>query len=123
AVVKVAVDDREAQSLLAALWTLAEEPELRLRLGANARSWALAQHAPDLAADRYIQAIQRLSSREPRRSASWLDRAIAGPSPDVTERIVGEVGEALFDLGAEESEDEILGETAAALEDVGFTRA
>ncbi len=123
AVVKVAVDDREAQSLLAALWTLAEEPELRLRLGANARSWALAQHAPDLAADRYIQAIQRLSSREPRRSASWLDRAIAGPSPDVTERIVGEVGEALFDLGADESEDEILGETAVALEDVGFTRA
>ena len=123
AVVKVAVDDREAQSLLAALWTLAEEPELRLRLGANARSWALAQHAPDLAADRYIQAIQRLSSRQPRRSASWLDRAIAGPSPDVTERIVGEVGEALFDLGAEESEDEILGETAVALEDAGFAGA
>jgi len=123
AVVKVAVEDRETQALLAALWTLAEEPELRMRLGANARSWALAQHEPDLAADQYIQAIQRLSSCEPRRSASWFERDTAGITPDIREKIVGEVGEALFDLGAEESEDEILGDLAVALEDVGFDKA
>ena len=41
-------------------------------------------------------------------------------SPSVQETIVGEVGEALFDLGAEESDEEILGETALALEDLGL---
>jgi glycosyltransferase involved in cell wall biosynthesis len=120
AVVKVPVNDHEAQLLLAALWTLAEEPELRARLGANARRWALAQHAPDRIAERYMQAIRRLSACQPRRSASWLDHALVGLSTSVQETVVGEVGEALFDLGAEESDDEILGEAALALEDLGL---
>jgi glycosyltransferase involved in cell wall biosynthesis len=120
AVIKVAVDDREVQTLLAALLTLAEETGLRYRLGANARNWVSTQHAPELAAERYTQAIQRLSSCRPMRSVSWLEGAIAGKSPDVREKIVTEVGEALFDLGADESDCETLSETAVALEDLGF---
>jgi len=120
AVVKVPVDDREEQTLLAALSTLAEEPELARRLGANARRWALSRHAPDLVADLYVKAIQRLSSRQPRRSRSWLDDITSKQSLDLRERIVDEVGEALFDLGAEETESDLLAETAEALEDLGL---
>ena len=119
-VVRVPVDDHEEQLLLAALWALAEEPALRAQLGANARRWVLAQHAPDRVAERYIQAIQRLSACKPRRSVGWLNQALVNESPSVQETIVGEVGEALFDLGAEESDEEILGETALALEDLGL---
>ena len=118
-VVKVPVGDREEQTLLAALWTLAEEPELRQALGVNARRWALEQHAPELAANRYAQAIQRLATCEPRRSISWQEHATSRGAPELTERIVGEVGEALFDLGARETEDRILVETAQALQDLG----
>ena len=120
AVAKVPVNDREEQSLLAALWTLAEEPELRRAMGANARRWALEQHAPDLAAERYVQAIQRLAACQPRRSTSWLERATQGGAPSLRETIVSEVGEALFDLGADETESEVLTETAAALDDLGW---
>ena len=118
--VKIAIDEREEQTLTAALWALAEEPALRAQLGANARRWALAQHAPDRVAERYTQAIQRLSACKPRRSAGWLNHALVNGSPSVQETIVGEVGEALFDLGAEESDEEILGDTAQALEDLGL---
>ena len=119
AVVKVPVDDREEQTLLAALWTLAEEPELRRRLGEGARRWALSEHAPDRVGDLYIQAIQRFASLEPRRSVSRLDRLASRP-PDLRARIVDEVGEALFDLGAEETESDLLAEAAEALEDLGL---
>ena len=119
-VVKVPVGDREEQTLLAALWTLAEEPGLRRALGVNARRWALEQHAPEWVADRYMQAIRSLSNREPRRTISWLDNVVSRETPTLPERIVGEVGEALFDLGATEAEDEILADTAQALDDLSL---
>jgi glycosyltransferase involved in cell wall biosynthesis len=119
-VVKIAVDEREEQTLAAALWTLAEDRELRRALGANARRWVLAQHAPDRAADLYFKAIERLSCHQPRRSKSWLDTFTSKQALDLRERIVDEVGEALFDLGAEETEGDLLAETAEALEDLGL---
>jgi hypothetical protein len=120
AVIQVPVDEREEQTLQAALWTLAEEPELGRRLGNNARRWALAEHAPDRVAERYVEAIQRLSSGQPRRSASWLASIAGGRSPDLRDGIVEELGEALFDLGAEEADEDILEETAAALEELAL---
>lgn len=117
--VRVAIDDHEEAGLTAALWTLAEEPGLRDRLGASARQWVAAEHAPQRSAAAYAQAVESLATRDPLLTSPAGKRSRAA-APRLEKRIVSEVGEALFDLGAEESEEEILGETAVALEDVGL---
>lgn len=118
--IRVPIDDHEEASLAAALWTLAEEPALRERLGVSARRWVASEHAPERSAALYVDAVKSLGSRTPLPTRPAETRS-PETAPGVQKKVVSEVGEALFDLGADELDDEILGAVAEALEDVGLT--
>jgi glycosyltransferase involved in cell wall biosynthesis len=62
-VVKVAVGDALVQELASALVDLLQEPDVRARLGENARQYVIAHHHAERAARKLVQALERFGQR------------------------------------------------------------
>jgi glycosyltransferase involved in cell wall biosynthesis len=101
---KVPVDDREEDTLAAALELLAARAEVRASMGAAALELALREHALDRVADRYVSAFEQAAGGRAVDdavlgdvSAAAADVGIAPGSPDARE-IAQRLAE--VDLGA-----------------------
>src|SRR6266478_4153902 len=76
-VVKVTLDAHTDAQLLAFLRRLIEDQELRQRIGENARRYALAEHKIERSAAAYLEVVQSVVARRPRR------KLLAEVSPEV----------------------------------------
>jgi len=81
---KVPVDERETETLHAALELLAREPGVRERMGAAARELALREHDLDRAADLYVAAVEQAAGGEA-----------------VADAVLGDVARAATEVGIE----------------------
>ncbi len=111
--VKVPVGEHESEALAAALLVLADDPELRGRLGGNARGHMAAGHTIDGSARAYAAALRELGARPPLHP--WRGRTVEHAA---SASLVAETGAALLDLGVGEDDLDLLGEAAAALRDL-----
>jgi glycosyltransferase involved in cell wall biosynthesis len=99
AVLKVPVDEREEDTLLAALEALAD-PAVRAAMGARARELIEREHRLDLVADAYAAALEELAG-----------------GPLVHERVLHEVASAAAEVGMDGDDAAVL---AARLREVGL---
>jgi len=99
AVLKVPVDEREDDTLVAALEALAD-PDVRAAMGARARELIEREHRVDLVAEAYAAALE----------------SFAG-GPTVQERVLHEVASAAADVGIDGEDAAVL---AARLREVGL---
>jgi glycosyltransferase involved in cell wall biosynthesis len=99
AVLKVPVDEREADTLLAALEALAD-PTVRAAMGDRARELIEREHRLDLVADAYAAALEEFAG-----------------GPSVRERVLHEVASAAVDVGIDGEDAAVL---AARLREVGL---
>ena len=98
--VKVAPDEREAETLASALLHLAEDGDRRAAMAAAARDYARREHDLARVADLYVAA---------------LEQAAGGPA--VRESLLAETAQAAADVGLEDTR-----RVAAALREVGLGR-
>jgi glycosyltransferase involved in cell wall biosynthesis len=99
-VLKVAPDEREAESLAASLLLLADDPARREAFSAAARSYASSEHGLNRVADLYVRA---------------LEEAAGGPA--VRERLLRGLAQGAADVGLEDAEG-----IGSALREVGLGR-
>jgi glycosyltransferase involved in cell wall biosynthesis len=99
---KVPLDEDEVDVLTATLERLAEDDELRGRMGTAAREFARREHDLARVADRYVAALEEL---------------LGGPA--VQDTILGEVAHAAQEVAMDKNDPQ-LAEIAASLQEVGF---
>jgi glycosyltransferase involved in cell wall biosynthesis len=110
---KVAVDEREPEMLAAVLSALAGDPELRRRMGENARRHMEAHHTLEGSASRYAGfAAERAAAPRP---APPVPPLAPYPREDVFTHVVADAAAAAADLGAVEGDDALLGRLAGRL--------
>jgi glycosyltransferase involved in cell wall biosynthesis len=86
--IKVRTPAREVEDLTAALTKLARDPELRDRLGANAKRYMAETHGPDVIAAHYAAAVENALAAQDARDGRWLSDAlnaiadVPGGAPD-----------------------------------------
>jgi glycosyltransferase involved in cell wall biosynthesis len=90
--IKIAVDELEVDVLAGALELLAEDEELRARMGAAARDYVAREHSLQKAADLYARALQDAAGRDA-----------------VLNAVLGEVGQAAAEVGFDPTGDELAG--------------
>jgi glycosyltransferase involved in cell wall biosynthesis len=100
--IRVPVDDREVETLAAALERLASDEQARAAMGAAARQLAGREHALPHVAELY---------------ASALEEAAGGTA--VREVLLGDIAKAAAEVGIEAADPE-LGEVSARLDEVGL---
>jgi 2-polyprenyl-3-methyl-5-hydroxy-6-metoxy-1,4-benzoquinol methylase/glycosyltransferase involved in cell wall biosynthesis len=103
-VVKVPQDEYSAQLLRAYLEKLIEDPELRGRIGANARRHMLAEHDIEHSAAGYLSFINEIVSARPRRrllSGLTAELSALGLSPDRDEKLFRTVAAGVAELAPE----------------------
>lgn len=101
---KVPVDDREAEALAAFLGCLADDDELRARMGSAAREYASAVHGLARIADLYVSALEEAAGR-----------------PSVRDAVLADVARAAHDVGLG-ADDAGLAEVARRAREVGLGR-
>lgn len=113
---KVPLGSREEAVLGRYLVALAEDPDLRRRLGANARRHMAAHHTLEGSASAYAELLEEVTRRrpEPFRAAPPLVRS--DPRP-MLGRLIGSLGADLADLGVADG-DPALDEVARRLEEL-----
>jgi glycosyltransferase involved in cell wall biosynthesis len=113
---KIPVDEDEELTLAAALLVLAEDRELRRRLGARARAF-MADHTVERSARAYATTLEKMAGRSPlhRHDGSRLQR---GPES----QLAALAGSALFDLGIDETDRPMLEVVGDVLRDLGVGR-
>jgi hypothetical protein len=99
---KVPVDEREAETLAAFLIHLADDEELRLRMGAAAGEYASRVHGLERVADLYVAA---------------LEEAAGGPA--VRDAVLADVARAAHEVGLGEDDQELAG-IARRMREVGL---
>jgi hypothetical protein len=105
-------DDSEEELLLTYLERLAADPELRRRLGDNARIYAAAHHGLESSARGYADLLHQSAGVAP--FAALPPLAPYGED-DVAADLHRAVSAELCDLGVSEADDAALGAVAAAL--------
>ncbi|HXU33867.1 MAG TPA: glycosyltransferase family 4 protein [Thermoanaerobaculia bacterium] len=115
---KVPPDESEGELLLEILRRLAKDEPLRRAMGENARRFVLAEHRIQQTADAYAQAVEAL------RAASHPARAVPPLAPyppqEIGNDLIAAVAADLVDLGGGERDEEVLGELARELADLGW---
>jgi glycosyltransferase involved in cell wall biosynthesis len=101
-VVKISVDDLEADMLAAALELLAGDSALRRQMGEAAREYVAREHSLTRAADLYVHAIEDAAGRDA-----------------VLDEVLGEVGRAAAEVGIVFPSDE-LAATGARIRETGL---
>jgi glycosyltransferase involved in cell wall biosynthesis len=99
---KVPVDEHEVETLAAVLERLAEDEDLRSRMGGAARDYASREHDLDEVADRYVAALEEMSGGSAVRNA-----------------VLTEVARAANEVGIRRNDGQ-LAEIAARLREVGL---
>lgn len=119
---KVPPDETEEETLLAYLRALAADPELRRRMGDNARRHVEIHHHVEDAARAYAAAVREIAAtaRPPLRPVPPL---APYPADDVLTDLIAAVTADAVDLGVGEGDEEILRAVAATLADVDLDRA
>lgn len=114
---KCPLGGREVAVLAEYLVALARDPELRRRLGANARRHMLSHHTLEASAAAYADLLERVGRRPPEvfRAAPPL---VAEDERPMLGRLIRTVGADLADLGVLDV-DPALGEIGARLEELG----
>jgi glycosyltransferase involved in cell wall biosynthesis len=119
---KVGLDDDEEDLLFAYLHRLADDEPLRRRLGENARRYAATHHSLAGSARGYAEIL-----RETVETQAGPFRAVPPlapyPEDDLLSELVREATADLTDLGAEEADEELLREVAAAMVELDLDRA
>lgn len=118
---KIDLDATEEELLFAVLRALATDPELRLRLGDNARRHIAAHHTLEGSARAYADFVRVLVKERP---APFRPVPPLAPYPpeDVLSEIAGGVAAEAVDLGVDlkTDGDELLRELAAVIVDLGL---
>jgi glycosyltransferase involved in cell wall biosynthesis len=111
---QVDLDESEEDLLLAYLERLATDPELRRRMGDNARRYATTQHSLEGAARGYAALVRQVveAGLEPFRAVAPL---LPYAEEDVAADLLRAVSSDLRDLGVGETDDDVLTAVAAAL--------
>ena len=115
---KVPPDEREGKLLVEVLRRLAADEPLRRAMGENARRFVLAEHRIDRAADAYAEAVEALRSAP--RPAPAVPPLAPYPAEEVGNDLIAAVAADWVDLGGGERDDELLGELARELADLGW---
>lgn len=115
---KIPLDEMEEDVLAAYLIALAEDPDLRRRLGENARRYARTTHTLEGAAEKYRRFLERVR-HEAREPSPPVPPLAPYPREDVTSDLLADVSAAACDLGLGE-DDEVLGDLAETVVDVGL---
>lgn len=105
--VKIDADAYEQRTLVALVRTLAKGPELRRRIGHNARHWALHDHAPERVVAGYEQALE-LAAAAPVPPVRPSPPLAPWSHDDVLTELVAQTTRALGDLGITEEDDTFL---------------
>jgi glycosyltransferase involved in cell wall biosynthesis len=116
---KIDLDATEEELLFATLRALATDPDLRRRMGENARRHIAAHHTLEGSAQGYADFVRATVEERP---APFRPMPPLAPYPpeDVLSDIAGAVAAEAADLGGED--EEILGELAAVIADLGLGR-
>ncbi len=119
---KVPPDETEEETLLAYLRALAADPDLRRRMGENARRHVEVHHRAEDSACAYAEAVREITAaaRPPERPVPPL---APYPADDILTDLIAAVTADAVDLGAGEEDDDILRAVAATLADVDLDRA
>lgn len=116
---KVDLDESEEELLAAYLQALAGEPELRRRMGKNARRYAAEHCSLSETVAGYVGFLQEMAGLD-RRPAPPVPPLAPWPADDVYTELLADVGAAVADLGVGEDDAEGLREVAAVLADLGI---
>jgi glycosyltransferase involved in cell wall biosynthesis len=111
--IKIGLDGQEEDNLTAAMLVLAEQPELRQRLGDNARRYIATHHTLAGSGCGYAEAIQSFAGQEPLSSDAV---AVPEPADPLIAGLVTDVGAALHDLGVDESDDDLIADIAGVMQ-------
>jgi glycosyltransferase involved in cell wall biosynthesis len=116
--IKVSLDSQEEDTLTAAMLVMAEQPELRQRLGDSARRHIATQHTLTGSGRGYTEAIQSFADQEPMHSGAVT---LPDPADPVVAGLVADVGAALHDLGVDDSQDnDLIADIAVAVQSLGL---
>jgi len=119
AVAKLTIDEHEEALLAALLARLADDAELRARLGREGRRHVAEAHALERSAGAYAAAIARLAARpEPPPAVAPL-AADAGDDPRLG--LVAALGAAVADVGLDERDEAMLAALAATVAELGWS--
>jgi len=115
----VDLDEMEEDVIAAYLLRLAEDPELRRRIGGNARRYVAAHHSLPVAARGYVDFLAEVAAARlaPYRAVPPL---APWPPDDMATELAGEVANALADLGVSEGDEDLLRSAAEVLVDLGL---
>jgi glycosyltransferase involved in cell wall biosynthesis len=118
---KIDLDATEEELLFAVLRVLATDPELRRRMGDNARRHIAAHHTLEGSAQGYADFIRAIVAERPAPFRPVPPLA-AYPPEDVLSDIAGAVAAEAVDLavGLDHNDDEILRELSAVIVDLGL---
>ena len=114
---KVEHDATEAEHLYALLRRLAVDAPLRLRMGENARRYAVTHHAIERSAAGYAALLAEVVERKPQPFRA-LPPLAAGRAGDLRNDVLERVSAGLVDLGVGEEDEDILAAVAARAADV-----
>jgi glycosyltransferase involved in cell wall biosynthesis len=117
---KVDADEHEERLILEYLLLLADRPDVRAAMGANARHYVAEQHTLEGAARDYIGFLTDLGfeveAAQPKtQAAAVLPITASTPSGDVKIRLLDDIGTALTELGIVEGDKEILQEVSRTM--------
>jgi len=117
AVARVPIDETEEEHLFALFSRLARDPDLRRALGEAGHRHVEAEHALDVAAAAFAEAVRRVGDGEVLAAAPPL----AAPLPaDPAWRLAASVGSDLAELGVDERDREGLASVAELLAELGW---
>lgn len=116
---KVDLDECEEELLAAYLQALAGDPDLRRRMGENARRHAAERHSLAEAVTGYAGFLRETAALD-RKPAPPVPPLAPWPADDVFTELLADVGAAVADLGVGEDDTEGLREVAAVLADLGL---
>jgi glycosyltransferase involved in cell wall biosynthesis len=119
---KVPPDETEEETLLAYLRALAADPDLRRRMGDNARWHVEEHHQVEAAARAYAEAVREIAAAA-RPPVPAVPPLAPYPPDDVLSDLIAAVTADVVDLGAGEEDEEILRAVAATLADLDLDRA
>lgn len=116
---KVPLDETEEDLLTAYLTALAEDPDLRRRMGENARRHAARDHGLEPAARGYVEFLETVL-REAEPPSPPVPPLAPYPREDVVSDLLADVSAAACDLGLGEEDDEVLTSLAETVVEVGL---
>jgi glycosyltransferase involved in cell wall biosynthesis len=110
--IKISLDGQEEDNLTAAMLVLAEQPELRQRLGDNARRYIASHHTLAGSGCGYADAIQSFAGQVPMSSDAVT---LPEPADPLRAGLVTDIGAALHDLGVDENDDDLIADIAGVM--------